>query len=245
MPPVLDFNDIARLLNFTRTTSIETKPIETGKSWALYEGEHKLPTRSYRFSVLYFNTSAAIEDIKSALPATSKYGDRDVVYPASLQQRFSGANSDISKLLQNTNGARGTRDYLMSFVRNEIQAYLKSIRDQATPAPLASLSGFSLVPPPTRISIARASASCPDLKTPAIQACVGRAYALGAGEQFPYQLGAACAQKNGSDLLPPTSRESIGSDPLTYPVALPLAIASKASPSLSVALRFASPIACA
>lgn len=131
MPPVLDFNDIARLLNFTRTTSIETKPIETGKSWALYDGEHKLPTRSYPFSVLYFNASAAIEDIKSALRATSKYGDRDVVYPASLQQRFSGTNSDISKLLQNTNGARGTRDYLVSFVRNEIQAYLKSIRDQA------------------------------------------------------------------------------------------------------------------
>lgn len=47
----------------------------------------------------------------------------------------------------------------------------------------------------------------PDLKTPSVQVCVGRAFVLGAQEQFPGQLWAACAQKNGSDLLPPNSRE--------------------------------------
>lgn len=35
----------------------------------------------------------------------------------------------------------------------------------------------------------------PDLTNPAIQACVGRATALGAGEQFPGQLWAACSAK--------------------------------------------------
>jgi hypothetical protein len=44
----------------------------------------------------------------------------------------------------------------------------------------------------------------PDLKTTAIQVCVGRALALGASEQYPGQLWAACAQKNGSNLIPPT-----------------------------------------
>lgn len=35
----------------------------------------------------------------------------------------------------------------------------------------------------------------PDLKTPAIQVCVGRAMALGGSEQFPGQLWAACADR--------------------------------------------------
>jgi hypothetical protein len=50
----------------------------------------------------------------------------------------------------------------------------------------------------------------PDLKTPSIQACVGRAFALGASEQYPGQLWAACAQKGGSNLIPPT-RASVNS----------------------------------
>jgi len=37
----------------------------------------------------------------------------------------------------------------------------------------------------------------PDLATPAIQRCVGRQTALGAGEQFPGQLWAACSDKLG------------------------------------------------
>ena len=37
----------------------------------------------------------------------------------------------------------------------------------------------------------------PDLITPSIQQCVGRETALGAGEEFPGQLWAACAAKTG------------------------------------------------
>ncbi len=47
----------------------------------------------------------------------------------------------------------------------------------------------------------------PDLKSPSIQACVARAFSLGADEQFPGQLWAACAQANGSDLIPSTALE--------------------------------------
>jgi hypothetical protein len=55
-----------------------------------------------------------------------------------------------------------------------------------------------------RLRTAKNLAVVPDLTSPSIQSCVGRALALGAGEQYPGQLWAACAQKNGSNLIPPT-----------------------------------------
>jgi hypothetical protein len=58
-----------------------------------------------------------------------------------------------------------------------------------------------------RLRNRKALAVVPNLKNAGIQTCVGRAFALGAQEQFPGQLWAACAQRNGSDLIPPASLE--------------------------------------
>lgn len=61
-----------------------------------------------------------------------------------------------------------------------------------------------------RLRTSKNLAVVPNLTSPSIQGCVGRALALGAGEQYPGQLWAACAQNNGSNLIPPT-RASVNS----------------------------------
>ena len=63
-----DFQDIAKLLNYSRTTQIQTdKPKGRDGRWALYGGTHKVHTSSYPFRVLYLNSAVTLADIKAAL----------------------------------------------------------------------------------------------------------------------------------------------------------------------------------
>ena len=101
---ILDFRDVALLVNFSRTTNIELAPL-TGKEgrWSLFRGTHNVHTSSYPFSVLYFYAAATLDEIKAALRATAKYENRHVVYPPTLD-KFLRRISDLIPLLRTAKG---------------------------------------------------------------------------------------------------------------------------------------------
>lgn len=103
------------------------KPLK-GKEgrWALYGGTYSVHTSTYPFLVLYFYAAATLEDIKSALRSTAEHPDRHVVYPPTLS-KFIRSNDDVERLTKSTKGVWSTREYLVSFIKNEVQAYLTKI----------------------------------------------------------------------------------------------------------------------
>lgn len=125
----LDFNEIAQLINFSRTTYIHSTP-SGGKDsrWVLYRAEHRIHTSVYPFTVLYLHSGASQEDIKAAARAVQSEEETHVVYPPSLAQRHS---IDIKKTFKNVRGVWTTKEYLASFIENELKVYLQKLEEQA------------------------------------------------------------------------------------------------------------------
>src|SRR5438045_1340132 len=77
----LDFPDIAKALNYSRTTNIDPSPIKLKEGkWLLYAGIHKVHTSSYPFRVLYFYAATTVDDLRSASREISGDVDTHVVY---------------------------------------------------------------------------------------------------------------------------------------------------------------------
>jgi hypothetical protein len=124
----LTFDEIVRLINYSRTTAIDLEPFaEKPDAWALYRGKHKVRTSSYPFSVLYLHSRATRDDVASANAALPT-GEIHVVYPPSLRQR----HSSISKTsFSSCSGLYTTKEYLASFITDEVKIYLKAVSEQS------------------------------------------------------------------------------------------------------------------
>ncbi len=126
----IEFQDIAKLLNFSRTTHIDADPSMKGKDgrWALYQGTHKVHTSTFPFQVLYFGASASLQDIKAAVEQIGSLSNVDVVLAESLRKRFQGAG--FEKVLNGAKGRWTAKTYFVSFIQDEIQTYLRKIAGQ-------------------------------------------------------------------------------------------------------------------
>src|SRR3974390_422960 len=124
-----EFQDIAKLLNYSRTTQIQTdKPKGRDGRWALYGGTHKVHTSSYTFRVLYLNSGVTLGDIKAALQEVGSLADVDVVYPDSIEKRLQG--KEFEPLLRGAKGRWTAKQYFVSFIKDEIQTYIAKISAQ-------------------------------------------------------------------------------------------------------------------
>lgn len=126
----IEFKDIAQLLNFSRTTRIEVAP-QKGRDgrWSLYRGSYNVHTSSYPFRVLYLNAAATVDDVKTASREITDTEETHVVYPASLDKLVQ--RSDLASLLKKAKGVWTARDYLISFIKEEVQVYSAKIANQA------------------------------------------------------------------------------------------------------------------
>jgi hypothetical protein len=120
---ILDFPELAELLNHSRTTHISLEPIETKENvWAIYRAQHKVHTSTYPFRILYLNSKASSEDLESVARAHSRR-DTHVVYPPSLSQR----QVIHHKLFDDAAGLWTTKEYLASFIKDELETYLSKL----------------------------------------------------------------------------------------------------------------------
>ncbi|HEV7743757.1 MAG TPA: hypothetical protein VGO56_02060 [Pyrinomonadaceae bacterium] len=122
----LTFPEIAKLLNLSGTTEINLEPIRQSDDghWSLYHGQHKIHDSSYPFSVLYFQASATHEAIRNA----ARFADENtyVVHPPSLRVR----GLDMRSLFRHAKGLWTTKAYLVSFIRRELDTYLKKLAEE-------------------------------------------------------------------------------------------------------------------
>jgi hypothetical protein len=155
----IDFRDIAQLLSYSRTTNIDPLPVKAREGrWALYGGVHKIHTSSLPFKVLYLYAAATQEDIRNAAREFSQDETVHVVYPPSLERTIRG-KTDIASVLNRATGVWSTREYLVSFIKDEIQTYLKKVTDQ-TPGDyidprVETPSGFAIKTPNPLLSFLR------------------------------------------------------------------------------------------
>src|SRR5690242_5597113 len=107
----LDFAEVARLLNHSRTTQINLDPIAgTPSRWSLYQGWHAVHTSRYPFTVLYLQSAATHQDIKTAARELKGSSDVHVVFPPAIARTIR-QNSDIYPLFKKAKGTWTTKEY--------------------------------------------------------------------------------------------------------------------------------------
>src|SRR5260370_27587658 len=126
----LDFQELTQTINYSRTTQIDAEPISgKGKSLSLYRGAYKVHISSYPFRVLYLYSGATQEDLRVASREIDEDLETHVVYPPSLAQRHS-PSVDLTRLFRKAKGIWTTKDYLASFISEEILTYKAKLIEQ-------------------------------------------------------------------------------------------------------------------
>ena len=123
----LDFGEVAALLNHSRTTQIDSSPIGgTPGRWSLHQGWHAVHTSRYPFAVLYLQSAATLDDIRAAARELKRPTDTHVVFPPTLARTIR-QNAEIYSLFKRAKGIWTTKEYLVSFIKDELQAYLQKL----------------------------------------------------------------------------------------------------------------------
>src|SRR6266700_5668062 len=125
----LDFQEIARLINHSRTSEIDLTPKVKERSWSLYDGHHKVHTATFPFSVLYLQSSVTQQDLLASAKYVGEDHSTHVVFPASVRTKHS-AFINSRRLFKNADGVWTIKEYLVSFIDDEVQKYLEKLRAQ-------------------------------------------------------------------------------------------------------------------
>jgi hypothetical protein len=124
----LTFADITQLLNNSRTTKINVKPIaQSPGNWELYEGEHRVHTDRILFEVLYLQSKASADGLREA-KRRLKPDITHVVYASSLDAR---QKSHRELFQDKAKGFWTTKQYIASFIHDELEAYKGALIAQA------------------------------------------------------------------------------------------------------------------
>lgn len=122
----LEFDEIAQLINASRSTTIDTSPRQERQgSWALFSAGHKVHTSTYPFEILYLHSRAKKEDLVEAARTVFRTGDTHVVYASSLDQR---TRTHHELFEGQAHGFWTTREYLASFLRSELDSYIGELK---------------------------------------------------------------------------------------------------------------------
>jgi len=132
----LDFPEIVRLVNHTRTTSIQPEPVAKERdSYSVYDGEDRVRTLRIPFVAVYLSSSATRRDIEALFIDKTAYRSQvhrdvpiNIIYAESLKRRI----PRLQELLDATGYPYFTlKEYLISFIKDETDRYraaLKSIQ---------------------------------------------------------------------------------------------------------------------
>jgi hypothetical protein len=124
---LLDFREIAELINKSKTSNIELAPEASGEGWALHRGLHRLHTATYPFHVFSLSSRATKDAIALVGRKLKDVRQADVVYPPSLETRFPSMKTE----LREARGAWSTKQYLASFIRDELSTYTAKLKNEA------------------------------------------------------------------------------------------------------------------
>ncbi len=126
----LDFRELATLINRSKTTEIDIdRPLVGAGAWELYQARHRVHTSTYPFTVLYLPSRVTRDGVDAALRTIPRDSQVHVVFPPSLENRVAGLREAFGW----TAGVWSTKDYLSSFIRDELLTYRSKIEEQSPP----------------------------------------------------------------------------------------------------------------
>ena len=126
----LGIQDIARLINHSRTTEIDPTPRIKERGWSVHSGKHKVHESSFPFRVVYLTSNATQHDLLNAAQQLTDDNSTHVVAPATILAKH---NAFISgrRLFEKAKHTWTTKEYLLSYVTEEVQKYLEKMRSLA------------------------------------------------------------------------------------------------------------------
>jgi hypothetical protein len=132
MPKRYDFREIAELLNSNRTVSINPEPVlgRAGK-WGLYHGEYRVHVSRVTFEILYLHADATHDSMQEADRQAFTPKRTQVVYANSLDDRKLRYHAELFS--SRAAGFWTTKQYLESFIRDEVESYLQRIKSLEPP----------------------------------------------------------------------------------------------------------------
>ena len=126
----LDFRDIIKLLNNSRSVSIDNVPWIAAKDgkWHLYRAQYRVHTATIEFNLLYLASDVTVDSMRDAVRHFVA-GQTHVVYATSLEQRHGNRirqlfGADDHKLWS-------AKAYLYSHIREELDVYLTKLKGLA------------------------------------------------------------------------------------------------------------------
>ncbi|SKA84211.1 NACHT domain-containing protein [Prosthecobacter debontii] len=121
---ILEFTDVAKLLNYSRSTNIDLDPKESGFNWARYAGKNTLRGVDYPFNVIYLKSSASNADLAEAISCAKRVQNPELVHAASLKLvELKRASKEGLKVLD-------TKAYLASFIHDELSGYTEHLKEE-------------------------------------------------------------------------------------------------------------------
>ena len=125
MAQSFDFGEIISLLNHSKNIAIDSPPVvEQPGRWSLHTGRYTVHTSTTAFQVLYIGASATQADVDDAARHYDA-GSTQVVYANSLDRHARKYHHE--RLGRSPERFWSTRDYLKSFIRDELDAYLAQL----------------------------------------------------------------------------------------------------------------------
>ena len=126
----LEFREIARIVSLSRTTVIDEKASQNGPGWSIYPGRVQVQGWSHNFQVLYLTSSCTAEQVNHARTAAAIGAgnlDNHVVFAPSLDNRHRKHHQLDGP---NVKGVWNTREYLRSFIADELARYRKQLQGE-------------------------------------------------------------------------------------------------------------------
>jgi len=122
---VIDFKEIANLLNNTNSVEISTEPVKSKKgSWDLYTGQYKVHGERLDFEILYLHSKVTVDELNLAAQSVFKKHHTRVVFPASLDQRLKAHR----KIFKEAKDLMTTKEYMVSLLSEELKTYSNKLK---------------------------------------------------------------------------------------------------------------------
>jgi hypothetical protein len=123
-----DFLAIVSLVNNTLTTQMELEPIDGVKGrWSLFAGSHRIQGDNYPIQVLYLHTDFASSDVPDIQRRVRLSHTKIVCPPSAVERRY------LSPLKESARGFYTPKDYIASFIADQLSAYRARLRELAPP----------------------------------------------------------------------------------------------------------------
>lgn len=124
----LEFNEVAKLINHSRVTTINySQPLrKDSEKWSLFEGVNRIPPFEYKFYVLYFHSNATKDSISLAQRYITDGSNTQVVFAPSLKTKK--MDSDIYDIYQKKcKGIYELNQFVYLFINDQLTKYKEKL----------------------------------------------------------------------------------------------------------------------